>query len=550
MRRAYSYIRFSTPEQIKGDSLRRQTSLSADYCQRHKLQLDESLNLRDLGVSAFRGGNAETGALSGFLEAVHAGRVPVGAVLIVENLDRLTRDEVGRALSLFISILDSGIHIVTLRPEVEYTKKSINDISVILQAVLQLFLGHEESSKKSERLTDAWDEKRATIGKRKLTGKCPFWLQLAEDRSSFILQPERVEIVKRLFRLAQDGHGSSVIARKLNAESIPSPYGRVWHNVCVLAVLRNRAVIGEFTPHQGHGKNRKPIGQAIPDYYPAILTEAEFYEVQAAITARKNQRGPRGKRVRNLFTELVKDARDGTPMHITEKRPADPRLVSSGAIRGKSGAEYVSFSYTVFEEAIRLILHEIDLREVLGQKDGPDEVMALSGKLARAEASIGSIEAELDAHGESPTLYRRLREKETEKRSLAQKLTEAQQRAAHPLSEAWGETQGLLAMLDTPEARLRFRTVLRRVVSEILVLTIRRGHDRLAAVQLWFSDGAHHRDYLILHQGSKANTKGRHEGQWWVRSLTDAEDIGELDLRKRKHVQQLEKLLSEKDYRP
>src|SRR5262245_16854443 len=125
MRRAFSYIRFSTPEQLAGDSLRRQTSLTADYCQRNKLLLDDSLNLRDLGVSAFRGANADTGALSGFLQAVQAGRVPPGSVLIVENLDRLTRDEVGRALSLFISILDAGIHIVTLKPEVEYTKKSI-----------------------------------------------------------------------------------------------------------------------------------------------------------------------------------------------------------------------------------------------------------------------------------------------------------------------------------------------------------------------------------------------------------------------------------------
>jgi len=174
MRRAYSYIRFSTPEQLKGDSLRRQLALTADYCKRRKLALDDTLNLRDLGVSAFRSGNAETGALASFLKAVELERVPKESVLIVENLDRLTRDEVGKALSLFISILDAGIHIVTLQPEVEYTKKSINDISIILQAVLQLFLGHEESAKKSKRLTHAWDTKRKDLAKQKLTGKIPF----------------------------------------------------------------------------------------------------------------------------------------------------------------------------------------------------------------------------------------------------------------------------------------------------------------------------------------------------------------------------------------
>jgi DNA invertase Pin-like site-specific DNA recombinase len=33
---AYSYIRFSTPEQIKGDSLRRQVELSEAYAAKHQ----------------------------------------------------------------------------------------------------------------------------------------------------------------------------------------------------------------------------------------------------------------------------------------------------------------------------------------------------------------------------------------------------------------------------------------------------------------------------------------------------------------------------------
>jgi hypothetical protein len=51
--RAYSYIRFSTPEQLKGGSLRRQAELTAKYALEHNLNLDESLTFRDLGVSAF-----------------------------------------------------------------------------------------------------------------------------------------------------------------------------------------------------------------------------------------------------------------------------------------------------------------------------------------------------------------------------------------------------------------------------------------------------------------------------------------------------------------
>ncbi|HTH76980.1 MAG TPA: recombinase family protein, partial [Trinickia sp.] len=67
---AYSYIRFSTPEQKKGDSLRRQKELSERYAREHDLTLDTSLHLHDLGVSAFDGSNVTRGALGGFLKAV------------------------------------------------------------------------------------------------------------------------------------------------------------------------------------------------------------------------------------------------------------------------------------------------------------------------------------------------------------------------------------------------------------------------------------------------------------------------------------------------
>jgi Resolvase, N terminal domain len=66
---AYSYIRFSSPQQMQGDSLRRQTEASEEYAAAHGLRLDYSLNLRDLGVSAYRGRNSTEGALAGFMTA-------------------------------------------------------------------------------------------------------------------------------------------------------------------------------------------------------------------------------------------------------------------------------------------------------------------------------------------------------------------------------------------------------------------------------------------------------------------------------------------------
>jgi DNA invertase Pin-like site-specific DNA recombinase len=79
----------STDAQLKGDSLRRQLESSSRYIADNNLELVE--DLRDLGVSAFRGANVEYGALGRFIQAVRSGHIPEGSYLIVEAFDRISR---------------------------------------------------------------------------------------------------------------------------------------------------------------------------------------------------------------------------------------------------------------------------------------------------------------------------------------------------------------------------------------------------------------------------------------------------------------------------
>src|SRR5215472_16992939 len=92
---AYSYIRFSHPDQANGDSLRRQTEAALEWCKRNKAHLDTSITLHDRGKSAYTGQhrkNPDRHALAAFLRLVEQGKIPRGAYLIVESLDRLTRE--------------------------------------------------------------------------------------------------------------------------------------------------------------------------------------------------------------------------------------------------------------------------------------------------------------------------------------------------------------------------------------------------------------------------------------------------------------------------
>jgi len=75
---AYSYIRFSTPEQLRGDSLRRQTEAAAQWCGANNITLDTSLTLHDLGKSAYLGAhrqNPDRNALAAFLKLVETGKI-------------------------------------------------------------------------------------------------------------------------------------------------------------------------------------------------------------------------------------------------------------------------------------------------------------------------------------------------------------------------------------------------------------------------------------------------------------------------------------------
>jgi DNA invertase Pin-like site-specific DNA recombinase len=127
----------------------------------------------DRGLSAYKGMHRTKGTFGEFLRKVKAGEIARGSMLIVENLDRLSREQVLDALDQFTGLIRSGIKIVTFRggKETEYDEESINREPWKLQrTLLAMELAHEESEKKAIRLRAAWEAKRNNILERKLTG--------------------------------------------------------------------------------------------------------------------------------------------------------------------------------------------------------------------------------------------------------------------------------------------------------------------------------------------------------------------------------------------
>ncbi len=156
--KAYSYVRFSTPEQARGDSARRQVESAIAYATANLLDLDEELTFEDHGVSAFHGKNARTGSLKRFLRAVEDGDVAEGSFLLVESFDRLSRADIWSAMRLLTEIMEAGILLVTLADQRLYSQESIskNPMELMLSIVI-MTRAHEESATQSLRLKAAYD---------------------------------------------------------------------------------------------------------------------------------------------------------------------------------------------------------------------------------------------------------------------------------------------------------------------------------------------------------------------------------------------------------
>lgn len=399
--KAYSYIRFSTPEQQHGDSFRRQTELSRKYAQAHSLTLDEKLTYRDLGVSAFDKSNVRSGELGAFLRAVDSGAVEPGSYLLVESLDRISRAQLMDALEIFMSIVNRGIRIVTLADGREYGKEedSSKQFTDLLLSIAIMSRAHEESLTKSRRVREAWKAKRGKIGDEKLTEIAPAWLKLNDDRTAYSLVPDRVELVQRMFQWSKDGIGSETIARRLNQQGLPTWGTRSadqWHASYIKKILDNRSVLGEFQPHTIVGGKRVPEGDPAPDYFPRIISDEDFVLAKMARQSRRtSSAGRKGQTFSNLFSGILRCGYCNGSMVYVNKGHDGPRgklLVCARAKAGK-GCHYVPWEYSQFERSVLTYCKGLDFDAFLQTRDTvKSELEALSAHIALLESSLADNE--------------------------------------------------------------------------------------------------------------------------------------------------------------
>lgn len=492
---AYSYIRLSTKQQVSRAKISGQIREAKQFAEEHGWVFSD-VTFEDLGVSAYKEKNLEEdAALMRFAAGVKEGRIKKGSVLIVEQLDRITRASLITAVNIFTGLLKDGITIATLIDKTVFDPdEADDDVFIKLMLSLATFRGaHMESQKTSRRVKKAWRQK---LERSFLTSRCPFWLKAVnvtkakgETYNSGGYQPIKrwVKIIEDIFKMAIDGKGKRIICRALQDRGILTPKDKaLWSESTIGKLLHDRALLGEFQPHEmvADGKKQKRVPKGDPIMlFPVVMDEKLFNSAQVALANRQttNRKTRTTEECKNLFDGLLVCGYDDSAVHFVNKgvnsktKKQEIWLINRKG-RAKLGPQY-SWEYSDFEEQFFIFLSllrydpkllcETDVRgEELKSAANAKEVELL--KIQKAQLNLYKL---VEASGVTHELRNRIEELNGKEESLAVEIDKLQQERNSLTLGATDWSKGTAKIIKDYQRRansVKFRFKLRNFVRSVV----------------------------------------------------------------------------------
>ncbi|MEZ8312801.1 recombinase family protein [Vibrio splendidus] len=288
----YLYIRFSRKTQEDGDSERRQYEYAQKVAEKYNLTINH--DLRDRGYSAFKGKHRKTGKLGRFIQDVDSGIVAKGSILIVENLDRLSRETPFYAQKLFSDLIYKGITVITSSDGCVYNELEFNKRSEAFYRVYGVMQrAFEESERKQRNSVGSIKGKISRVQKGEHTSNftgLPFWV--TNSQSEYVLN-SFAEPVKLIVNWSLQGIGATEITRRLAEKSIKSPRGNDrWGITTISNILKNHSLFGKATMELRHTLDGVPVREMyeFESIYPPIISEEDFNLLNARKKKAKGSR--------------------------------------------------------------------------------------------------------------------------------------------------------------------------------------------------------------------------------------------------------------------
>lgn len=300
----YAYVRYSTIAQAAGESVDRQISPLKQFTDEVGVQIMEIII--DEGVSSYKGKNVNKGKFKEILSRIESGVIRKGDYIVVESIDRITRQRVSDGVELLQGILKKGIRIYTTIDRICYSyDREEDDLQNIVMIALIAKRANEESVTKSRRRKDVWTKhkKLAAEGVARINRKKPpYGLSFDESISGFVINEGEAAEIKEIFNLLKYMGVSNAI-KSVNRNS-----KRKWANRHVMHMIDSQYPLGVLRSQRRTSNDKKELIEYIEGYYPALVTQAEFNEAVAAMKSRRDRKdyGNTSSEDFNIFRSVVK----------------------------------------------------------------------------------------------------------------------------------------------------------------------------------------------------------------------------------------------------
>ena len=303
MPKAYAYVRWSTAEQgDEGrDSHHRQTTPLQAFTEVTGIPVVETVI--DKGISAFRGANARIGQLKGLLDRIESGEIEHGDYIIVESIDRLTRQKLTDSVDLIQSILKKGVRLHTVFDNKTYSYDDPSrDLETLILVGVIAKRAHEESDTKSKRLKSSWLKKRDAAETTIVSKKAPYGFRYDEQSQSFVIAEEEAQEIRYAFELLKY-MGVIETLKRINQNS-----KRKWRKTHIRDLIKHKTPIGVLCLQRRNDDGTKAFDRYVPGYFPKIIEETEFDAAVSAIQSRdkENSRGRRSPNNYNIFRHCIR----------------------------------------------------------------------------------------------------------------------------------------------------------------------------------------------------------------------------------------------------
>lgn len=210
-------------------------------------------------------------------------------LIITKSISRFSRNTTD-CLEMVRKLVEMGIFIF-------FEKEKINTGSMESELMLSILSSLAESESVSISENEKWSIRKRYQNGTFIISYPPYGY--ANVNGEMVIVPGEAEVVKRIFADCLAGIGTYTIAKKLNAENVPTRKNGKWHGGTVNGILTNEKYTGDvlfqktytdgnFNRHTNYGEVDQFFCQ---NHHEAIISYEDFEKTQAVLAQRAAEKG-------------------------------------------------------------------------------------------------------------------------------------------------------------------------------------------------------------------------------------------------------------------